>query len=154
MVGNAINEILLKAYVEGGDMYAGFENLGRNYFALNAARYFDVSGEQGAIELVRVSCYKKASFERAFAIDADAFGTPPKPLLIGTFNPTYDGNADPYFQDETTVSVVRINNDYYVAGHKKNSYAVELIQRGDVTGTLNNFLNISLLTEGRINECR
>ncbi len=153
-IGLGVDSLLQKAYTEAGEMFNGYDNLGRSYFAMNAARYFDLSGERGAIELVRVSCFKKASFEAAFHVDADAYGTPARPLTLASFDPVYDENADPYFRDEPSVAVIRINSDFYVAGRSKNPYAANLILRGDANGTLNNFLLISQLTEGRVSECR
>jgi hypothetical protein len=154
LIGPILENILFDVYLNAGQMYPGYDSLIRSYFALNAASYFDFSGSRGAIELVRVSCFKKASFEAAFNVDADAYGTPPRPIDLASITPTYNGNVDPYFRDEPQIVVVRYNSDYYVAGLNKNPYAAALIANGDLNGALNNYLNISILTEGRIPECR
>ncbi len=159
LIGSFVDRMLSDSYVNAGEMYQGFSDMGRAYFAINAASYFDFTGLRGAVELTRIACFKKASFALAFNLNPDAVsigGNPPVPLELALLTPTYNANADFYFADEPSVLVIRLNGDYYVAGLNKNPYAAALYlkQSVDVNGILNSYRNFNLLTEGRIPECR
>ncbi len=160
LIGNFVDRMLSDSFVNAGDMYLGFSDMGRAYFSINAASYFDFTGNRGAIELTRVACFKKASFAAAFNLNPDSVsigGNPPGPLNLAILTPTYNANADSYFADEPNVAVIRLLGDFYVAGLNKNPYATALFTKAlqpDVNGILNSYRNYNLLTEGRIPECR
>lgn len=154
LIGTFVNSLLADAYINSGEMYSGYDNLLRTYFALNAASNFDFGGGRVAIDLVRIACFRKASFESSFGIDADTAGAGGTRLVSGSFTYTAGVNTDPYFADETAINVVQLNGDYYVAGLTKNPYAAALIAKGDIAGVLNSQRNFFLITEGRIPECR
>lgn len=154
LIGSFINNLLADAYINSGEMYSGYDNLQRSYFALNAASNFDFGGGRVAIDLVRFACFRKATFESSFGIDADTAGQGGTRLVTGSFTYTAGVNTDPYFADESSINVVLLNGDYYVAGNTKNPYAAALITKGDIAGVLNSHRNFFLITEGRIPECR
>ncbi len=154
LIGTFIDNILSDAYINSGDMYSGYDNLERTYFAINAASNFDFGGGRVAIDLVRIACFKKASFEASFGIDADTAGPGGTALQAGSFTYTAGTNTDPYFADETAANVILLNGDYFVAGTTKNPYGAALIANTDVAGVLNSQRNFYLITEGRVPECR
>ncbi|MFW7380981.1 MAG: zinc-dependent metalloprotease [Oligoflexus sp.] len=154
-IGPAIDEILFDTFVNSGDAYTGFDTIGRSIYAQNAGRYFDFGGDQIAIDLMKIVCYEKTTFDRRFNLDSSNFNGPGEPLVIGVITPDFNHpDADSYFEGETQVAVVRINGKYYVAGTEKNPYSSGLITRqpsADLNGVLNThyFYNIITGQEGQ-----
>lgn len=130
-IGPTIDAILLDSFVNAGDGYNGFDDNGRIYLAANAGRFFDFGGGQGAIDLMKIECYKPSSFEERFNID-------PQGLNQGSnkATPNYAGAASPddYFQDKGEVAVIEINDEIYVSATANNRYAAALIEREDING--------------------
>jgi hypothetical protein len=79
---------------------------------------------------------------------------PSTDVRLALLTPTYNASADAYFVDEPQVVVMRFNGDFYVAGLIKNPYSAGLYFTQDLNGVLNSYRNYSLLTEGRLPECR
>ncbi|MDQ3233728.1 MAG: hypothetical protein M3Q07_18065, partial [Pseudobdellovibrionaceae bacterium] len=154
-----IESMLSDSFVNSGQMYLGFSDMSRAYFAINAASNFDFTGNRGAIELTRVACFKRSTFAAAFNVDLNNndLGDPPgTDVKLALLTPTYNASADAYFVDEPQVVVMRYNGDFYVAGLIKNPYSagMYLAASPDLNGILNSYRNYALLTEGRLPECR
>jgi len=157
LIGGFIETMLSDSFVNSGQMYLGFSDMSRAYFAINAASYFDFTGSRGAIELTRVACFKRSTFSAAFNVDLtthDLGSTPSTDVKLALLTPTYNASADAYFVDEPQVVVMRFNGDFYVAGLIKNPYSSGMYFTQDLNGVLNSYRNYALLTEGRLPECR
>jgi hypothetical protein len=157
LIGGFIENMLSDSFVNSGQHYLGFSDMSRAYFAINAASYFDFTGNRGAIELTRVACFKRSTFATAFNVDltTHALGAAPSTdVRLALLTPTYNANADAYFVDEPQVVVMRFNGDFYVAGLIKNPYSAGMYFTQDLNGVLNSYRNYALLTEGRLPECR
>lgn len=157
LIGGFVESMLSDSFVNSGQHYLGFSDMSRAYFAINAASNFDFTGNRGAIELTRVACFKRSTFATAFNVDltTHALGAAPSTdVRLALLTPTYNASADAYFVDEPQVVVMRFNGDFYVAGLIKNPYSAGLYFTQDLNGVLNSYRNYSLLTEGRLPECR
>ncbi|WP_176736814.1 zinc-dependent metalloprotease [Oligoflexus tunisiensis] len=157
LIGGFIETMLSDSFINSGQHYLGFSDMSRAYFAINAASYFDFTGNRGAIELTRVSCFKRATFAAAFNVDLTTHplgAAPSTDVRLALLTPTYNASADAYFVDEPQVVVMRYNGDFYVAGLIKNPYSSGMYFTQDLNGVLNSYRNYALLTEGRLPECR
>lgn len=143
---NLLLQVMSDIYVNGGDMYAGYSDIGREYFIASAAGMVDRA--QSPIEFARISCFRKASFATLFNVATESLG--PSGVLDLEANPS----SDAYFQDESAVAYLAINGDYYVAGGDKNPFAAALVDAKDSSAVLNSHLAFHYLTEGRAAECR
>lgn len=164
-IGPLIDEILFDTFVNSGDAYNGFDNLGRAIYAQNAGRYFDFEGEQGAIDLMKLVCYKKSSINERFGVDPDDPNGDGEPLQLEVITPDFQNatNPDPYFSEpisetqptpETEVAMVKINGQYYAAGMERNPYSAALITQADLNGVLNGHLFYNQITGRDGQQCQ
>ena len=119
-----LNPILDNVFVEGGDMYAGFDDMNRTYLSLAAAGRFDLTGDSRYVNRFQANCYTLATFQTRFNTALAAIGT--SPMTIAT---TPQMNL-PEYAEETNVSVLRVGNVIYTAGEANNDLAFAVISKG------------------------
>lgn len=137
VIGSFIDRVLLDTFANSGDGYAGFDSLGRQLYALNARRYFDYGGGQGAIDLMKLLCYTEESFKKHFDIDPEDPVGDGNPITVGVFPGT---NTDGEFVNEGSFAIIRLNGKLYVAGVNRNPYAAEVIKKVNVLAILESHL--------------
>lgn len=138
--------VLADVYVNPVDMYAGFDDIGREYFIASAAGMADRANSP--TEFARITCYQKSSFLRAFNLKTDFAST------AGVLDLKSSPSTDAYFQGETAIAFQTINGYYYVAGAVKNPFAAELVNSRNASAILNSHMAFSSIAEGRSPTCR
>ena len=150
-IGTFIDNILLDSFVNAGPSpYNSFDDIGRYYYSVNASRYFDFEGEQGAIDLMKIECYEEDSFLAKFGVDSSTLNPG-----FNTLTPDYGSlaNPDSYFKDEPQVVAAEINNKVYVSGTTLNKYAAGIFQINDLNGILNTYRFYKSRTSGEVERC-
>ncbi|SME97201.1 zinc-dependent metalloprotease [Pseudobacteriovorax antillogorgiicola] len=152
-IGPVVDSILFDSFVNAGEApYTDFDDLGRLYYGINAARFFDFEGEQGAVDLMKIECFTSRTFNSQFGVDSAT--------LDPGFNrltpdwATLDANANDYFKTETEVLATVINDEVYVTGPTKNRYAAGVFLNNDLNGVLNSHRFYKDITRGEVESCQ
>ncbi|SMF42606.1 zinc-dependent metalloprotease [Pseudobacteriovorax antillogorgiicola] len=120
-----VRQALKDAFVDGGDMYSGYDGLIRRMFALTAAGRFELTGETAEMDRMQVRCYTLANFNSRFS--------PANPLGEGV-NQIPVPAAVTEYAGEANVAALRIADTVFTAGANGNDLAFEVVNGGDKIG--------------------
>ncbi|MFW7382088.1 MAG: zinc-dependent metalloprotease [Oligoflexus sp.] len=126
-----VDEIVSDIFINGGDMYAGFTDIIRFFYASTASRSYELSGDITELQPFRVTCFTLESFANRFNIPLATIGQ--SPFEIGSFNQT----MNPEFQGETSIVVLRVGDIILAAGEQLNPLSAAVLRNDDKSGGRN-----------------
>jgi hypothetical protein len=123
-VDTHINDV----FVEGGEMYAGFTDTIRSFYAYSAASSYELSSDLSDLQLLRVNCYNLSTFSTRF--NRPAAGLAETATEITQFNPT----LNPDYAGETSVVTLKVGDVVLTAGRRLNPMAAAVLLDNDKAG--------------------
>jgi hypothetical protein len=115
-------------FVEGGEMYAGFTDTIRSFYAYSAASNYELSSDLSDLQLLRVNCYNLNTFASRFnrAVGTLSESATEITPINQTLNPDYAG--------ETTVVALKVGEVVLTAGKSLNPMAAAVLMDNDKAG--------------------
>lgn len=116
---------LTDIFIDGGDMYAGYDSLIRRLYGITAAGRFELTGELAALDRMRVNCYALATFSNKFNVAATSLGAE------ATSIPLNNQTSAPEYAGETQVAALKIGDVVYTAAPVSNELGYEIVNASD-----------------------
>ncbi|WP_141731834.1 zinc-dependent metalloprotease [Oligoflexus tunisiensis] len=115
-------------FVEGGEMYAGFTETIRSFYAYSAASAYELSSDLSDLQLLRVNCYNLSTFATRFGTPAASLGE--NATEITTINQT----LNPDYAGETSVVALKVGDVVLTAGKRLNPMSAAVLLDNDKAG--------------------
>ncbi|MDQ3233448.1 MAG: zinc-dependent metalloprotease [Pseudobdellovibrionaceae bacterium] len=115
-------------FIEGGDMYAGFTDIIRSFYAYTAASTYEVSSDLTDLQQMRVNCYTLGTFLTRFNVPATNLTD--SATEITQFNQA----TNPDYQGELSVVALKVGDIVLTAGKTLNPMSAKVLLANDKPG--------------------